>query len=135
MYPSTVHSQSEDGSTVDLLPDDDSIRGNGLQAVQLWHGLPGIVVKVPKGARVLLGFRNGAPDQPYAALWEPGQIESISFGGGTIPIARVGDSATVYWPPSQPFIGTTAAGPLTGTMTITTPAIAIIDRGSSKATA
>ena len=139
MYPSTVQSQSSDGSTVDLLPDDPTIKGDGLQTVPLRHSLPGVVVKVPVGARIMLGFQDGSPGKPYAALWEPGQIESISFGGGTQPIARVGDAAVVYWPVSMEIIGAVAAGvptgALTGTITIATTASAVIQSGNDKLTA
>ncbi len=135
MYPCEVQGQSADATTLDLLPDDEEIRGTGLSGVPLRHGLPGITVRVPRGARVRLGFAAGDPTRPYAALWEPGTIESISFDGGTKPIARVGDSVTCFWPPSVPFIGTLAGMPFTGTMTITSPAPGIIGSGNPDVTA
>ena len=80
MYTCEVVSQSSDGS-LDLLPDDDRLRAEGLQAVPIRHGLPGVTVVVPAGERVLLGFDNGDPNRPYAALWHEGQVTSVNIGG------------------------------------------------------
>jgi len=90
LYPAKVQLQHDDG-TLDLYPDDESIRGRGLTAVKIRHGLPGCVVRVSAGAKVLLGFEGGDPYRPYAALWEPDSLESISFDNGTQALARVGD--------------------------------------------
>jgi hypothetical protein len=138
MYACTVQAQSSDGATLDLIPDEAAIGGQGgLQAVQLRHGLPGVVVKVPVGARVMLGFENGDPGKPFAALWEPGQIESLSFGGGTKPIARIGDAVDVYWPATITFLpGSTIGGAaLVGKAVITSKSIGIIVSGNPKVTA
>jgi hypothetical protein len=62
-----------------------------LQGVPLRVGLPGFVVEVPPGARVLLGFDNGDPQRPYASLFDPGSVKSIKFADGTQGIARQGD--------------------------------------------
>lgn len=131
LYPSTV--QSQDGfGPVSLTPDDEEIRGQGLDAVTLWHGLPGVEVKVKPGARVLLGFHAGDPARPYAKLWESGSIEELRFDGGTQPLAREGDPVTVYWPPEMICKGTVPAGAFVGTMTITTPGGGMIDKGSDR---
>lgn len=132
MYPCTVQSQSSDLTRLELLPDDEEIRGTGTAAVLIRHGLPGVTVKVPRGARVLLGFAAGDERRPYAALWEPGSIESISFAGGTKPVARMGDSVTCFWPPSLPVIGTLPAGAFVGTLTITSPSPGIIQDGRAE---
>lgn len=129
LYPCTVEAQAADGS-LDLTPDDESIRGTGLGAVQIRHGLPGVRVKVKQGARLLVGFEAGDPNRPFASLWEPGAIEEISVDGGTQPVTRQGDSVTVFWPPSVAVVGTTPAGPFTGTMTITSAASGIVDTGA-----
>lgn len=133
-YPCTVQAQAAD-FTLDLLPDDEEIRGTGLQGVKMRHGLPGVEVRVVVGSRCLLGWDAGDPRRPYAALWEAGSIESISFGGGDKPIARVGDTVTCFWPPSVPVTGTLGVLPFVGTMTITSPAVGIIQSGADKVTA
>lgn len=131
LYPCTVEAQAADGA-LDLTPDDDAIRGTGLQAVPIRHGLPGVTVKVKQGARLLVGFETGDPTRPFAALWEPGAIEEISIDGGTKPVCREGDSGTCFWPPSVPVVGTTPVGFFTGTMTITSPAPAIFTAGAKR---
>jgi hypothetical protein len=82
MYTAAVVRQAADG-TLDLLPDDDRLRSQGLQAVPIRHGLPGVTVEVPAGERVLLGFDSGRPEAPYAALWHAGQATKIIFDSGT----------------------------------------------------
>lgn len=134
-YPCTVQGQAAD-FTLDLLPDDAEISGaGGMQGVKIRHGLPGIEVRVRVGSRCLVGWEAGDPRRPYASLWEPGAIESISFGGGDKPIARVGDAVTCFWPASVPVTGTLAGSAFVGTMTITSPASGIIQSGAAKVTA
>lgn len=70
LYPARVVGQAPGGGRLDLLPDDERIRGVGTQGVPIRHGLPGVSVEVPVGARVMLGFEEGNPAKPYAALWE-----------------------------------------------------------------
>lgn len=94
MYPCEVVGQAADGS-LDLMPDDESIRGNGLQGVPLKVGLPGFRVKVPNGSRIMLGYENGDPKRPYAVAWEPGSVTEITFDGGTQAVARKGDTVRV----------------------------------------
>jgi hypothetical protein len=130
LYPCTVESQASDGS-LDLTPDDESIRGTGLQAVPIRHGLPGVRVKVKQGARLLVGFEAGDPSRPFASFWEPGAIEEISVDGGDQPVSRKGDPVTVFWPPSVAVTGTTPVGAFVGTMTITSAASGLIDDGAA----
>lgn len=130
-YEATVERQHADGS-LDLLPDDARVRGTGTSNVPLRHGLPGVDVRVVVGSRVLLGFVGGDRRRPYAALWAPGSIESISFDGGEASVARAGDSVTVFWPPSCPVVGTIGGLPFTGTMTITSPSVGLIDAGAQR---
>lgn len=119
-YDATVQRQHSDG-TIDLLPDDERVRGSGLSRIPIRHGLPAVEVRVLVGSRVLLGFANGDPRRPYASLWDASSIESVSFNGGEAPIARKGDPVVVTWPavdvmgtiPSMPgssFAGTIPAG-------------------------
>lgn len=79
-YTAEVVSQAADG-TLDLLPDDDRLRAQGLQAVPIRHGLPGVEVEVPAGERVLLAFDGGDPAKPYASLWHEGQVTAVRIGG------------------------------------------------------
>jgi len=108
-YSATVQLQS--GETVHLLPDDDDIRGAGLTDVKIMHGLPGVAVKVLPGTKMTLFFLNGDPKEPRAALWEGGSIE-ISFNGGVMPIARVGDQISITSAVAGPY-------PVTGVGIIT----------------
>jgi hypothetical protein len=133
-YECTVEAQNADGS-VDLLPDNEEIRGTGLQAVPVYHGLPGVTVRVTPGARVLLQFVNGDPSRPYASLWRSGDIEEISFNGGQAPVARQGDPVAVYWPATLSFTGAivgTPSGTITGVMTVGTQSAGIIQSGAAK---
>jgi hypothetical protein len=126
LYPCTVESQDANG-LLDLTPDDQELRGTGLGAVPIRHGLPGFTVKVKSGARLLLGFEAGDPKRPYAALWEPGAVEEIVFDSGTNPVACDGDSATVFFPPALLITGgLVGAFPFTGTITITSPGVGLI---------
>lgn len=131
-YECTVEAQSADGS-LDLLPDDERIRGTGLQGVPIYHGLPGVTVRVVTGARVLLQFVGGDPTKPYASLWRSGDIEEISFDGGSAPVARQGDPVAVYWPTSVPIAGTINGGALTGAfLTIATQGSGVIQSGAAR---
>lgn len=92
-YPCVV--QRQDGAgLLDLLPDDESIRGSGLSGVPIRHGLPGFTVKVPVGARCMLAFENGDPRKPYASLWDPGSVIGVEFDGGTRPLTFLGALVT-----------------------------------------
>lgn len=133
-YECTVERDHGDG-TLDLLPDDEKVRGTGLSRVPIRHGLPGVTVRVVTGSRVLLGFVEGDPRKPYASLWQPGSIEEISFDGGTASVARVGDIVVCSWPASVPFTGTltgAVSGSIAGTMTITTQASGTIQSGAPR---
>lgn len=91
LYPCRVVGQNPDG-TLQLRPDSPKMRGKGLDRVPLKHGLPGIEVTVSQGAKVRLGFDNGNPGEPYAALWDTNaEFVKIKVAGGTQPVARMGD--------------------------------------------
>jgi hypothetical protein len=131
-YAATVQAQHAD-DTLDLLPDDERVRGNGLTNVPIRHGLPGVRVRVVVGSRLSLGFENGDPRRPFAALWEPGAIELISFNGGTQRIARQGDPVTCFWPPAAVITGTiTGFGAFRGTITLGSPVPGIIEDGAER---
>jgi hypothetical protein len=130
-YECTVERQAADGS-LDLLPDDERIRGTGLSGVPIYHGLPGVTVTVTPGARVLLQFVSGDPQRPFASLWRSGDIEEISFNGGTAPVARQGDPVACYWPASVAFTGLLNGVSFSGTMTIATPGAGLIESGAAR---
>lgn len=86
LYTAQVVRQAADG-TLDLMPADDRLRAQGLQAIPIRHGLPGVTVEVPAGENVLLGFDGGDPSKPYASLWHEGQATKIVFGDMRIEAA------------------------------------------------
>lgn len=84
LYPCKVMAQAGDGS-LELLPDAEKLRGNGLTRVPIRHGLPGIRVTVPAGGKVLLFFEAGDPKLPAASLWPDGSsVSEISLTTGTL---------------------------------------------------
>ncbi len=132
-YTAVVQRQHGD-LTLDLLPDDERVRGTGLSNVPIRHGLPGVEVSVVVGSRVLLGFENGDPRQPYCSLWDPSAIEEIRFDGGTASVARVGDVVVCSWPASLDVTGTITApaGAFKGILTIGTQSSGTIQTGASR---
>jgi len=121
--------------TLDLLPDDERVRGTGLSRVPIRHGLPGVSVRVVTGSRVLLGFADGDPRKPYASLWHRGSIEELAFDGGAASVARVGDVVVCSWPATVPFTGTLVgpvSGAITGTLTIGTQSSGTIQSGAAR---
>lgn len=129
-YEATVQGQNDD-DTVAVLPDDPSIRGDGLDKVPIRHGLPGVTVRVATGARCLLGFDNGDPKRPYVSLWAAGSVEEIRFGSGALQVARVGDPVAVSLPPLSA-IGTLNGSPFAATLAIGTQIMGSIAEGSPR---
>jgi hypothetical protein len=129
-FEATVERQASDG-TLDLLPDDERIRGTGLQGVPIYHGLPGVTVTVVPGARVLLQFVAGDPTRPFASLWRSGDIEEISFNGGQAPVARQGDPVAVYWPVVS-VSGTAGGVQVAGVLAIGNQSAGIIQSGAAR---
>lgn len=70
-WPAKVIKQQSDGS-VDLYPDHERVRGQGLASVPLRTGIPGVDVKIKPGERVAFHFEEGNPSKPAAALWPNG---------------------------------------------------------------
>lgn len=90
-YAAKVISQS--GNNVDLQPDD--TRLPGFANVPLRLGLPGAVVTVNPGSRVLLGWAQGDPQRPIATVWESSSVVELKLNATTIvlndglfPVAR-----------------------------------------------
>ncbi len=102
MYRARVASQNADG-TLQLVPDDEEMKGRGLDKVPIRNGLPGFVVKVLPGARVMFGFNGANPDDPYVAHFDEdgsSNLTSIEYkkNGLSAPLARVGDAVAAYIP-------------------------------------
>ena len=105
----TVQAPSS-GDTVDLLPDDPRLKGEGLQGVPVSYGLPDCKATIIPGAKVLLFFENGDRTKPRAGLFS-GSATEIKLGGNAImPVARVGDPISVIC--TTP--GTVAVGTIVG---------------------
>src|SRR5688572_28271881 len=79
-YGATIQSQAADG-TVDVYPDSEAIRGNGLTQVPIRHGVPGTVL-VPSGTRCRLRFENGDPSKPYVSEFGNGSLTTLLLGSG-----------------------------------------------------
>lgn len=86
MYVAKVVRQHSDRS-LDLLCEDETMRGTGIAHVPIRHGLPGVIVQVPAGGKVLLFFENADPALPAAALWPDGtSVTAIDITAPTITI-------------------------------------------------
>ncbi len=145
-YPGRVAAQSSDLTRVDVQLDID-VEGSDRRMpspsnISIRLGLPGVLVGIQTGCRVLVGWEQGDPDKPYIADWELGAtLTSMAIAGGTLQSARRTDpieggsisassilamgvtTVTVFWiptaAPSIPvpvLIMTFAAGLLTGTV-------------------
>ena len=91
LYVAVVTEQDASG-TLHLAPED--ARLSPCRGVPIRLGLPGAMVKISAGARVLLGFEAGDPSRPIATLWESGSVTELSINGSTTKAAREGDSVT-----------------------------------------
>ncbi len=81
LYPARVVSQSGSDLTLDVQPDRDTIPP--MSKVPIRTFAPDIEIRLSPGARVLVGFEEGDPRKPYAALWQSGALTSIAIGGST----------------------------------------------------
>jgi len=129
LYGAKVVTQS--GQTVEVVPDDPRLPGC---RAELRYGIPGTSAKIPRGARGLLGFTNGDPGRPTFALYEPGDVLELVFGGSgeARGVGRAGDPVALALPPAMLVTGTVGGQPFAGTMTIATPVAGTIAAGSGK---
>lgn len=81
LYPCEIVAQNEDG-TVEVKPDDQDRLGPGLSHVPI-RGLPGVTVKVKKGARALVGFDGGSAIKPFVSLWQADSLDEIAIKAST----------------------------------------------------
>ena len=93
LYRAQVIAQSASNlDQVDVRPDDPSVPE--MAGVPLRHGIPGVQVQVRAGCHVVVGWANGQPDAPFAALWEPGaDVVRLILSGTSIEIGGTGEAA------------------------------------------
>jgi hypothetical protein len=128
-----VEGQNADG-TLRVTPEDERLRGKGLDNVPILTGLPGFEVKVQSGAAVVVMFEDGDPAKPRAVLWKSGDehVTSIEFkpNGTGVPLCKVGDTVEVTFP-----MGLVLTSPTIGVANVmfSTPAKGVITGpGNSK---
>lgn len=103
---------SEDPATrrVNVLVDDERMRGRGVARCAVRVGIPGAHVENIVGARCLVGWDDGDPALPYVDGWESDTAEStvvITYPGGTRPAGGLGSMVRVI----LPFVPLPAPGP------------------------
>jgi len=106
-YPGRVSKQNADG-TLQVVLDDEKVKGSGLDKVPYYVGLPGAKVKVNPGQRVLLAFEAGDGSRARVVGWQAGgQAKEIAIGGAPLPGARQGDmiAVTIMAVPAAPIAG------------------------------
>lgn len=84
-YSARVSEQHEDG-TVQVVPEDATIAGAGLDKVRIRLGVPGSVL-VPKGTRCLLEFEAGDPSRPLVTGFGAGAVAELRLGAGSEALA------------------------------------------------
>lgn len=88
-YSARVAAQNSDG-TLQVVPDDERLRGSGLDRVKIQTGFPG-TIQAEAGSRCLIGFDGGDPSKPYAEGWDGRNVTEMSLADGTLPAGRQGD--------------------------------------------
>ena len=79
-YRCKVTRQNADG-TVDVMIDDERMKGKGVSKCRMRFGLPGVRAVVSAGARCLVGWDDGDPALPYVDGWESAAaFETIDIG-------------------------------------------------------
>jgi hypothetical protein len=113
--------------------------GSGLPDLNLVEqspGLPGWESDPTQGAVCHVQFLDGDPSLPVIVGYDNTTPVSISFGGGTKPIARVGDMCQVSITPATVlnFQGTVAGEPAVGIVNALAPIIlhGIVSTGQSR---
>jgi hypothetical protein len=116
LWEARVESQRADG-TLDLIADD--ARVGDCPGTPIYHGVPGLSVKVAKGARIKVGFDAASPTGRFAALWTTGaeaievtlqagkitiEADEVFLGDASGRLLREGDA--VMMPVGQPPVPT-----------------------------
>lgn len=84
--PYTAKVLAQHGNTVDLMPEDERMKGQGITRVPIRMGMPGVEVTFPPGAIVLLGWENADRSKPYATCWPFGAALSAMTILGDVTI-------------------------------------------------
>jgi len=85
-YKAQVVSYDAAKGLVELVVDDDRFKGTGAKDVENLTGLPGSIVELREGDRVILMFDGGNPDKPFCVLAEQ------AIGASTLAkLSRIGD--------------------------------------------
>jgi hypothetical protein len=105
--------------------------------VTMWTGLPGAWGDLTMGSEVLVEFIDGDPSEPIVTAFAPkgsgGFVpNSISLCDGQNPVARVGDTVTVFVAGPLLFTGTVGGSPATGTITASAPLMGVIGTGNPR---
>lgn len=88
-YRATVKTQSADLKTVDVDLDDDRLPA--MSKIPIKHGLPGAKVAVAPKSTVMVGFENGDPAMPFAAVWDGGTVTlQLTLEATKIELGRAG---------------------------------------------
>jgi hypothetical protein len=89
MFRAKVLAQNDDEDLVDVRPEDPRLPD--MMKIPLRHGIPGLRVKVQLGSYLLIGWDDGRPHQPFAALWTKGTVvERVSVVAGSISLGKRG---------------------------------------------
>jgi hypothetical protein len=95
-YPARVVSQAGDDS-LEVLIDDERLRGDGLRSVPIRLGIPGARCEVAKGARVRVHFDEQDPSKPFAALWDTNLADvTVIEIGGSDKVVRKSDLEALF---------------------------------------
>lgn len=90
-YPGRVVAQR--GDRFDVKIDDQSLPISSVSNVPVRHGLPGVSVTVPAGAKALVAFEHGSLAKPYIAQWvDSSLLTHIAIAGSSRPVARSSDT-------------------------------------------
>lgn len=82
-WPARVVKQNADGS-LDVQFDD--TRWGGLQNLPIAYGVPGVAAEVAQGARVLVEYAGGRPDQPRVTLWDSASVSRLTVTAGDVVV-------------------------------------------------
>ena len=89
IYRAKVVAQSADLQRVDVRPFDPSLPD--MAGIELRHGVPGIKVQVQPGCSIQIGWDDGKPHQPFAALWSAdASAVKISIPATLLELGMVG---------------------------------------------
>jgi hypothetical protein len=67
LYRAKLLAQDADLQHVDVRPFDSGVPD--MAGIELRHGIPGVKVQVALGCTLQVGWDDGKPDKPFAALW------------------------------------------------------------------